>query len=367
MSNKNTIFLSQSRIINNLKYLQCNNYPLKNSYTIFKNNKKKKINEYLDNKFNEYKENRIKKLKSCSNEIQNNNKKITNLKKKNNENNKKLLNNFSLNQNDFINEKNIKCKSPRNNSVNLDDDHYQNICFENYESPKFSCNKQNQLNLLSKSENKNQNKQIINNDFIQNNNINYNKIDDKKEHLKNQFIGENNLNKRNNINLISKENIQYKDKSFKSNSTNNLFEIPENKKQNSDLKLNKKTFQKDTSNFMDLLNKIRKFQKFHNMKKLKSNENNNNYTLSFQNNEMNDIDNLNRYFQKKVPPNFYNSTYFKYISQFKNIINSKIKNYDKNNLILTNYSSYIKKYSCIMPPNPYESILEARENSFFNI
>ena len=58
--------------------------------------------------------------------------------------------------------------------------------------------------------------------------------------MKNQFIGENNLNKRNNINLISKENIQYKDKSFKSNSTNNLFEIPENKKQNSDLKLKKK-------------------------------------------------------------------------------------------------------------------------------
>ena len=61
------------------------------------------------------------------------------------------------------------------------------------------------------------------------------------------------------------------------------------------------------------------------MKKIKSNEKNNIYTLSFQNNEMNDIDNLNRYFQKKSSSNFYNSTYFKYISQFKNIINSKLK------------------------------------------
>ena len=248
---KNTIFLSQSRIINNLKYLQSNNFPLKNSYTIFKNNKKKKINEYLDNKFNEYKENRIKKLKSCSNEIQNNNNKITNLKKKNNENNKKLLNNFSLNQNDFINEKNIKCKSPRNNSVNLDDDHYHNICFDNYESPKFSCNNQNQLNLLSKCENKNRNNKQINNevDLKQNNNNKIEKTDDTIEQLNSQFIiGDNNLNKRNNINPISKENIQYKDKSFKSNSTNNLFEIPENKNLKSDLKLNQKTFQNEISN-----------------------------------------------------------------------------------------------------------------------
>ena len=38
---------------------------------------------------------------------------------------------------------------------------------------------------------------------------------------------------------------------------------------------------------------------------------------------MNDINNLNKYFQKKIPQNFYNLTYIKYISQFKNIINSK--------------------------------------------
>ena len=83
---------------------------------------------------------------------------------------------------------------------------------------------------------------------------------------------------------------------------------------------------------------------------------------------MNDINNLNKYFQKKIPQNFYNSTYIKYMSQFKNIINSKLKkNFDKNNLILSNDSTKIKKYSYIMPPNPYESVLEARENSFFNI
>ena len=361
MSNRNTIFFTQSRIINNLKNLQSNNFSLKNNFNTFKNNKKKKINEYLDNKFNEYKENRIKKLKSCSNDILKNDKKTTIHNKIINDNNTKTN---ASNENNFINEKNMKCKLLKNNSVNLDDYTFNNINCDNYESPKFSSNNQSQLNLISKCENKNRNKKklSIDNDLIHNNN-NKNDI---IEQLNSQFIiGENN------INLISKENIQFKENIFKRNQLNNLYEIPENKNLKTNLKLNQKKLKNEISNshqnFIELLHNIRNYKNIHKKKTIKSNEKNNIYTMSFQNNEMNDINNLNKYLKKKVPQYFYNSTYFKYISNFKNI-NSKLnKIFDKNNLILTNDSSYIKKFSCIMPSNPYESVLEARENSFFNI
>ncbi len=56
----------------------------------------------------------------------------------------------------------MKCNFLKNNSVNLDDYTFKNIYSENYESPKFSSNKQSKSNLNLKYENNNQNnKQII--------------------------------------------------------------------------------------------------------------------------------------------------------------------------------------------------------------
>ncbi len=77
--------------------------------------------------------------------------------------------------------------------------------------------------------------------------------------MNNQFIiGENNLHKRNNINLISKENNQFKENIINGNSINNLFEISKNKNDSkTDLKLNQNIFKNEfSSKFFELLNKI---------------------------------------------------------------------------------------------------------------
>ena len=132
---------------------------------------------------------------------------------------------------------------------------------------------------------------------------------------------------------------------------------------NSDTKQKKNKLKKINSNdFTRIIERIKNFRNSRYKKQinLSKNRDNNIYCEDFMENKNNKLYNSNTQYN----PSFYN--------QNKNNLqkNYSLFNHKKNNSLINSFNnSKIYKYyinSFIMPPNPYESVIKARENTFFN-
>ena len=358
MSNQTTFLRSQSRILNqNFKYSENSNNSQKIKDNINNNLNNRKINKLISKRMNEFKTQRINKNKNSNlnnKPFKQNNQKISCIKSDRLSNNKRSN---SINSNISLNENQENQKQSKIDSQTF------KKSFSEIKSPKFSNNLKS--NSDDKGEKNNKSKDNL---FMEQKNYKCNENIEKDEILEKQ------LNKKNEI-LNSKDIMRLKNKladkklkQSKSNSENklnllsynpninsNLFENDFNNKTN---KLKKSNSQRD---FSDILQKIHIFKNYLQNKKNYNQKESNIINDSFEENTQIKNPYMLKFFLSNIPipskqiniiPKFHYNK-FQRNNSFKNL-NS-------------NYSKFFHKNSCILPSNPYESVLEARELSFINI
>ena len=356
MSNQTTFLRSQSRILNqNFKYSENSNNSQKIKDNVNNNLNNRKINKLISKRMNEFKTQRINKNKNSNlnnKPFKHNNQKISYIKSDRLLNNKKSN---SINSNISFDE------NQENQNQSKRDSQIFKKSFSEIKSPKFSNNPKSNSHI--KDEKNNQNKDNL---FMEQKNYN--------ENIEKDEILEKQLNKKNEI-LNSKDIMRLKNKladkklkQIKSNSENKLNLLSYNPNINSNLfdndfnnktnKLKKSNSQRD---FSDILQKIHKFKNYLQNKKNYNQKDSNILNDSFEENTQIKNPYMLKFFLSNIPipskqinmiPKF-NYNKFQRNNSFKNL-NS-------------NYSKFFHKNSCILPSNPYESVLEARELSFINI
>ena len=354
MSNQTTFLRSQSRILNqNFKYSENSNNSQKIKDNVNNNLNNRKINKLISKRMNEFKTQRINKNKNSNlnnKPFKHNNQKISYIKSDRLLNNKKSN---SINSNISFDE------NQENQNQSKRDSQIFKKSFSEIKSPKFSNNPKSNSHI--KDEKNNQN-----NLFMEQKNYN--------ENIEKDEILEKQLNKKNEI-LNSKDIMRLKNKladkklkQIKSNSENKLNLLSYNPNINSNLfdndfnnktnKLKKSNSQRD---FSDILQKIHIFKNYLQNKKNYNQKDSNILNDSFEENTQIKNPYMLKFFLSNIPipskqinmiPKF-NYNKFQRNNSFKNL-NS-------------NYSKFFHKNSCILPSNPYESVLEARELSFINI
>lgn len=356
MSNQTTFLRSQSRILNqNFKYSENSNKSQKIKDNINNNLNNRKINKLISKRMNEFKTQRINKNKNSNlnnKPFKHNNQKISYIKSDRLLNNKKSN---SINSNISFDE------NQENQNQSKRDSQIFKKSFSEIKSPKFSNNPKSNSHI--KDEKNNQNKDNL---FMEQKNYN--------ENIEKDEILEKQLNKKNEI-LNSKDIMRLKNKladkklkQIKSNSENKLNLLSYNPNINSNLfdndfnnktnKLKKSNSQRD---FSDILQKIHIFKNYLQNKKNYNQKDSNILNDSFEENTQIKNPYMLKFFLSNIPipskqiniiPKFHYNK-FQRNNSFKNL-NS-------------NYSKFFHKNSCILPSNPYESVLEARELSFINI
>ncbi len=356
MSNQTTFLRSQSRILNqNFKYSENSNNSQKIKDNVNNNLNNRKINKLISKRMNEFKTQRINKNKNSNlnnKPFKHNNQKISYIKSDRLLNNKKSN---SINSNISFDE------NQENQNQSKRDSQIFKKSFSEIKSPKFSNNPKSNSHI--KDEKNNQNKDNL---FMEQKNYN--------ENIEKDEILEKQLNKKNEI-LNSKDIMRLKNKladkklkQIKSNSENKLNLLSYNPNINSNLfdndfnnktnKLKKSNSQRD---FSDILQKIHIFKNYLQNKKNYNQKESNILNDSFEENTQIKNPYMLKFFLSNIPipskqinmiPKF-NYNKFQRNNSFKNL-NS-------------NFSKFFHKNSCILPSNPYESVLEARELSFINI